>query len=169
MIGNNHDKNLVSLRETLNDTTESPWVISLLIYGLRSGSGLSGRYGRLRAAPKQIWQNSHAKTDKLTAVTVEVWENKCLSELRLQPTVFASILFCDCGSKGFRHLMWRLTSMLFHWRLTVALYCVAHVDVDFMQIGDQWATDVFISTGQFKLQWKDSYSPVEKRNCLSSQ
>ncbi len=37
MIGNDHEKDLFSLLETLKDTMESQWVMNLLIYGLRSG------------------------------------------------------------------------------------------------------------------------------------
>ncbi len=40
MIGNNHEKDLISLLETLKDTTQPQRVMNLLISGLISGKGL---------------------------------------------------------------------------------------------------------------------------------
>ncbi len=40
MMGNNHEKDLISLLETLKDTTEPRGVMNLLINGLVSGIGL---------------------------------------------------------------------------------------------------------------------------------
>ncbi len=40
MIGNDHEKDLFSLLETLKDAMESQLVMNLLIYGLMSGNGL---------------------------------------------------------------------------------------------------------------------------------
>ncbi len=40
MIGNNRENDLISLRKTLKDTTESLWMMNLVLYGLRSGTGL---------------------------------------------------------------------------------------------------------------------------------
>ncbi len=44
MIGSTHEQDLISLLERLHDTTGSQGVMVLLIYGLRSGTGLVGRY-----------------------------------------------------------------------------------------------------------------------------
>ncbi len=43
LIGKNVESDLISLFETLKNTTESQWVMILLIYGLRSGTGLQDR------------------------------------------------------------------------------------------------------------------------------
>ncbi len=37
---NSHEKDPISLHETLKDTTESQWLLILLVYGLRFGAGL---------------------------------------------------------------------------------------------------------------------------------
>ncbi len=38
MIGKSHEKDFIGMLETLKDTTESQWVMNLLIYKLRSGT-----------------------------------------------------------------------------------------------------------------------------------
>ncbi len=42
MIGNNHEDGFINLK----DTTESLWVMNLLIYGLMFGTGLLDRFAR---------------------------------------------------------------------------------------------------------------------------
>ncbi len=44
MIGSTYEQDLISLLEPRNDTTGSQGVMVLGIYGLRSGTGLLGRY-----------------------------------------------------------------------------------------------------------------------------